>query len=470
MMSRDHVPSALSCLALAWVAALATGCTGPEAALGYNRRGVAASKAGRPDEALRLYNSAIEAHPPYARAWSNRGIEHWDAKRYDQAYSDWVQCAKLDPNMTVNLGGKKIPIRQAAMRAAHLKGTEVRRPGDDATAEKWFTRALEVDPTPSVAHVWRAAAHIWRACARRRQGNLKGAQADLNRYLEYDPRYKPVRAEFGTLLLDIERRPRICRDLMLAAARAEANRNFLNAFRDYGKAYALSRANPDLGEMMEAVLSQQKRTGAWLGLSFRLLAPDEYLKLGVEDGLRVDEVIPGDPAHAAGIKVGDVLLEFDGRRVKEVQQFRDMIVSAPIGAVVPLKVMRGKDNLEVKATLVERRHGLETDAGLAAALVDCYQKCPAKPKLPESARRYRVMAETRIRERKYKEAVGLMERALLIAPWWPEGHYNRARLLADLKRYPEAIQNMKCYLRIVPDAPNARAVKDKIYEWEAKTK
>jgi hypothetical protein len=42
-------------------------------------------------------------------------------------------------------------------------------------------------------------------------------------------------------------------------------------------------------------------------------------------------------------------------------------------------------------------------------------------------------------------------------------------LATGLDDYPGAIIEMKRYLTLVPDAPNARALQDKIYDWERKT-
>ena len=39
-------------------------------------------------------------------------------------------------------------------------------------------------------------------------------------------------------------------------------------------------------------------------------------------------------------------------------------------------------------------------------------------------------------------------------------------LFADYKNYMYAIFNMKKYLILLPDAEDARAAQDKIYEWE----
>jgi hypothetical protein len=56
---------------------------------------------------------------------------------------------------------------------------------------------------------------------------------------------------------------------------------------------------------------------------------------------------------------------------------------------------------------------------------------------------------------------------LKLAPWWPQGRYNRALLMGELGFAPEAIQEMRRYLQLVPDAANARQAQDKIYQWEA---
>jgi hypothetical protein len=63
-------------------------------------------------------------------------------------------------------------------------------------------------------------------------------------------------------------------------------------------------------------------------------------------------------------------------------------------------------------------------------------------------------------------AANLYARALYIAPWWPEGHFNAALILGDLRQYDKAIDHMTKYLALVPNAADARAAQDKIYAWE----
>lgn len=98
-----------------------------------------------------------------------------------------------------------------------------------------------------------------------------------------------------------------------------------------------------------------------------------------------------------------------------------------------------------------------------------YRASATKPQLPEAARRFEVQAEGAIRDKDFDATADLYEQALGVAPWWPEGHFNRALVLSEVDDFPDAIVEMKRYLALVPEAPNARAAQDKIYDWERKT-
>lgn len=56
--------------------------------------------------------------------------------------------------------------------------------------------------------------------------------------------------------------------------------------------------------------------------------------------------------------------------------------------------------------------------------------------------------------------------ALKLAPWWPQGHFNLALIYGELGLNARAAGEMRRYLRLAPDAANARQAQDKIYEWE----
>lgn len=97
-----------------------------------------------------------------------------------------------------------------------------------------------------------------------------------------------------------------------------------------------------------------------------------------------------------------------------------------------------------------------------------YRESKQKPSLPEEALKYKAQAEFAIKQKRFADAADRYANALNIAPWWPEGHFNRGLILGmrELSRYTEAIMEMKKYLLLAPNAPNARSAQDKIYQWE----
>lgn len=134
----------------------------------------------------------------------------------------------------------------------------------------------------------------------------------------------------------------------------------------------------------------------------------------------------------------------------------------------------GSDSLArdfVRAWYVLNHSGPENLAKEAEfeLVAKAYRDNAVKPELPEGAVRRKVQAEAAVREKRFDDAVYLYDEALEIAPWWPAGHYNRGLILGELKDYDEAVDALKRYLKVDPDASSARAVQLKIYEWEALT-
>jgi len=110
----------------------------------------------------------------------------------------------------------------------------------------------------------------------------------------------------------------------------------------------------------------------------------------------------------------------------------------------------------------------ETDEARFQEALSQYPASVARPSVPESARRFEVQAEAAVSDTDFGAAADLYEQALEIVPWWPADHFNLALVLGELDDAPEAIVEMKRYLALAPNAPNARAAQDKIYDWQRK--
>jgi tetratricopeptide (TPR) repeat protein len=121
-----------------------------------------------------------------------------------------------------------------------------------------------------------------------------------------------------------------------------------------------------------------------------------------------------------------------------------------------------------QATAEERAHWREQDRTEFERVAAGYRSVEPKPELPEEARRFKVVAETAVREKRFEDAAQAYEDGAKVAPWNPDFHYNASLMLAQVRYFAEAAEEMKKYLALAPDSGDARAAQDKVYEWEDK--
>lgn len=75
----------------------------------------------------------------------------------------------------------------------------------------------------------------------------------------------------------------------------------------------------------------------------------------IENGVKFSDVKPGSPAAKAGLKGGDVLVQFGDRPIKNLYDFTDALRRSKVGDVVDVKVMRDGQPLSVSVTLEQRK-------------------------------------------------------------------------------------------------------------------
>lgn len=74
-----------------------------------------------------------------------------------------------------------------------------------------------------------------------------------------------------------------------------------------------------------------------------------------ENGVRFADVKPGSPAAKAGLKAGDVLIQFGDKPIKNLYDFTDALRRSKIGDVVPVTVLRDGKELKVDVKLEQRK-------------------------------------------------------------------------------------------------------------------
>ena len=100
--------------------------------------------------------------------------------------------------------------------------------------------------------------------------------------------------------------------------------------------------------LVKSEIPQLKSSGkvvrGWLGVYIQPVPADAATQAGLSGphGAMVGEIIQKGPAAAAGLKRGDIIVEFDHRPVSDSQQLPLMVGNAAIGRKVMLTIMRNR--------------------------------------------------------------------------------------------------------------------------------
>jgi serine protease Do len=99
--------------------------------------------------------------------------------------------------------------------------------------------------------------------------------------------------------------------------------------------------------MIRDILPHLKREGrvtrSWLGVMIQEITPQlkAHLKLTRDKGVLITEVIEGGPAERAGLRPGDLVLEFNGKPIQSRRELRWQASLAGVGRDVPMRIARG---------------------------------------------------------------------------------------------------------------------------------
>jgi hypothetical protein len=94
----------------------------------------------------------------------------------------------------------------------------------------------------------------------------------------------------------------------------------------------------------------------------------------------------------------------------------------------------------------------------------------SKPPIPDDVRVQRLLAEDAVKAKKLDEALTHYELGLETYPTWPQGYFNAALIAAELELYAQAVEHMRAYVDLVPDAADAQSARDQIAIWQFKAR
>ena len=107
--------------------------------------------------------------------------------------------------------------------------------------------------------------------------------------------------------------------------------------------------------VLDQILEGGKVHRGQLGVSIQPMTPELASKFGLSDvqGALVNSVIPNGPAAKAGIRQGDVIVDFNGAAVTDGNTLRNHVASTAPGTKVNLGIFRDHQKQQIQATVGE---------------------------------------------------------------------------------------------------------------------
>jgi serine protease Do len=141
------------------------------------------------------------------------------------------------------------------------------------------------------------------------------------------------------------------------------------------------------------VAEQLRKNGrvvrGWLGIRAQDVSPQLFASSGVArpggDMAQVTEVSEGSPAAEAGVKLGDLIVEYNGKPVPKSLDFRAVIADTAPGQKAIFKIVRDKKEMTISVKIGELAE--ESDAALTAEVKDPELGIKVQRITPEAARR-----------------------------------------------------------------------------------
>jgi len=139
--------------------------------------------------------------------------------------------------------------------------------------------------------------------------------------------------------------------------------------------------------VMDSLIDKGRVIRGWLGVNIQDLDEGLSESFGFEgtDGVLIADIVPDGPADKSGLKPGDIIIRYDGKRVKNTSKLKSYVSSTSPGDDVEIEVFRDGREKKIDVEIEELKDDAVTWTGEKPS-VDLGMKL--KTLTPEMAQQY----------------------------------------------------------------------------------
>jgi serine protease Do len=108
---------------------------------------------------------------------------------------------------------------------------------------------------------------------------------------------------------------------------------------------------------VQSLFDQVQKPVSYIGVGIQEIDADraKALNLKEEAGVEITRVETDSPAERAGLKTGDVVIQYNGQRVEGIEQFSRMVRETPAGRDAKVEIMRNGAPQTVSVKIATRK-------------------------------------------------------------------------------------------------------------------
>jgi serine protease Do len=189
------------------------------------------------------------------------------------------------------------------------------------------------------------------------------------------------------------------------------------------------------------LVAKGKVVRGWLGVSIQPLTPELARSFGAKEakGVLVSDVVPDSPAAKAGVRSGDILLEFEGKKMEGPSDLQRAVGLAQPNQAIKVKVWReqGEKALEIRiGEAPDEREIAARQGGRGRSLLGM----ETRPITPEVARQLNLRSTEGVVVTRVEEGSSAAEAGVQRGDVIREVNRHRVRTMGDFERLTKDVK------------------------------
>jgi serine protease Do len=182
------------------------------------------------------------------------------------------------------------------------------------------------------------------------------------------------------------------------------------------------------------LVTRGKVSRGWLGVSVQPLTPELAKSFGAkgDKGVLIADVVQDSPANKAGLQPGDIIVEFDGKKIESPPDLQRAVGLASPGKTVQAKIWREKAERQVAITIAETSE--ERQALRSASKAKSLLGLDVQPITPELARQLGLRSAEGVLVARVEDGAPADEAGIQRGDVIREINRQRVKVLGDFER------------------------------------